>query len=104
DATFLGVDYTSSAFDLYPVSEHGTFPILLPDGKFIVEGEVYRITHKELDSIDRLEGYPSFYRRTVIQTLKNRLCYVYYWPKRVTHKSQEHIRLDGNVKSWEGPQ
>ena len=44
-----------------------------------VWGEVWEVTNKKVArSLDTLEGYPSHYNRTLVQTSKGHWCWMYY--------------------------
>jgi len=50
----------------------GSFPaVLMEKGESQVSGEVYEVTDSVFESIEHLEGYPSFYNRTDIPVLLN---------------------------------
>ena len=55
---------TQPAFTLY---DFGPFPGMVATGSHAVIGEVYEVDEPMLAAMDRLEGHPSFYRRTTIQ-------------------------------------
>jgi gamma-glutamylaminecyclotransferase len=46
----------------------GGCPGIVPhaDPKWTIEGEVYRVTDSVLSNIDKLEGHPNFYERTLV--------------------------------------
>ena len=46
----------------------GGFPGVVPDDDRSVVGEVYEVTDECLKALDRLEGHPSFYKRTPVVT------------------------------------
>ena len=46
--------------------ELGAFPGLVGDGAHAVEGEVYEVDAEIAAALERLEGYPRFYRRITI--------------------------------------
>lgn len=47
----------------------GAFPAVTDGGDTAIHGEVYEVTDKTMDSLDMLEGYPSFYNRKKINTI-----------------------------------
>ena len=55
---------TQPAFTLY---DFGPYPGMVATGNHAVIGEVYEVDEPMLAAMDRLEGHPSFYRRTTIQ-------------------------------------
>jgi gamma-glutamylcyclotransferase len=60
----VGQACTQAAFDFFSL---GAFPGLVAGGHTAVEGEVYEVDAITLAALDRLEGHPSFYRRTRIE-------------------------------------
>lgn len=62
-AALVGATTTAPAFALYDL---GAFPGLVAVGEHAVAGEVYEVDVAGLARLDRLEGHPSFYRRTPI--------------------------------------
>ena len=54
---------TEPAFELRDL---GPLPGLVRGGSHAVVGEVYEVDDVTLAALDRLEGHPSFYRRTAI--------------------------------------
>lgn len=60
DAAFVGLARTEPAFELVSL---GPFPAIVPGGRTVVVGEVYAVDPPTLDSLDRLEGHPTFYQR-----------------------------------------
>ncbi|MCC6649382.1 MAG: gamma-glutamylcyclotransferase [Polyangiaceae bacterium] len=62
-AALLGAATTTPTFTLYDL---GAFPGLVACGEHVVAGEVYEVDAVGLAHLDRLEGHPSFYRRTPI--------------------------------------
>ncbi len=65
DARFLGEFTTDPVYSMY---NFGTYPAVSELGKTAIAGEVYEISESLLESIDRLEWYPEFYQRVMIQT------------------------------------
>ena len=50
----------------------GSFPaVLMEEGESQVSGEVYQVSSEVFESIEHLEGYPSFYNRTDIPIILN---------------------------------
>jgi gamma-glutamylcyclotransferase (GGCT)/AIG2-like uncharacterized protein YtfP len=54
---------TEATFELRDL---GAFPGLVRGGAHAVAGEVYEVDADTLAALDRLEGHPRFYRRTLI--------------------------------------
>jgi gamma-glutamylcyclotransferase (GGCT)/AIG2-like uncharacterized protein YtfP len=79
----IGTDEVSG-FKMYNL---GSFPACVPSKYSKVFGEIYdcseypdRFKNKDgvLHSLDMLEGYPRFYNRKVITTLKGHECWIYF--------------------------
>ncbi len=65
NARFLGEFTTSSVFSMY---NFGNYPAVSDTGDTSIQGEVYEINQQQLESTDRLEWYPEFYQRVIIET------------------------------------
>ena len=65
DARFLGEFTTDPVYSMY---HFGSYPAVSEFGRTAITGEVYEISTLQLASIDRLEWYPDFYQRLVIET------------------------------------
>jgi gamma-glutamylaminecyclotransferase len=63
-SNFLGPAKTLPIFDLRFL---GNFPGLVMNGDTVVHGEVYEIDSKTLAAMDKMEGHPHNYRRTMIR-------------------------------------
>lgn len=64
EAERLGEAYTEPSFELYSL---GGFPGMICGGRDAVRGELYRVNERTLDALDRLEGHPNFYVRSMIR-------------------------------------
>jgi gamma-glutamylcyclotransferase (GGCT)/AIG2-like uncharacterized protein YtfP len=62
-AFFEGPARTSDGFALFDL---GAFPGMVRAEAGVVHGEVYRVDDHTLAALDRLEGHPDFYVRTLI--------------------------------------
>jgi gamma-glutamylcyclotransferase (GGCT)/AIG2-like uncharacterized protein YtfP len=72
EVTFLGTERVSG-FDMYSM---GGFPFITPaQGEIRIE--LYKVGHATMLRLDRLEGYPSFYDRKLIQTSKGQ-AWIYF--------------------------
>ncbi len=65
DARFLGAFTTEPVYSMY---SFGTYPAVSESGNTPIEGEVYEISDAQLAMTDRLEWYPDFYQRLMIDT------------------------------------
>jgi len=61
----LGTFKTKPVFTMYSL---GMFPAISLVGKTAISGEVYSVDEDTFKRLDILEGYPSFYNRTKIDT------------------------------------
>jgi len=54
----------------FGMASNGSFPAVYrdPASEANVAGELYRVTPKQLERVDRLEGHPEWYSREPIQT------------------------------------
>jgi gamma-glutamylcyclotransferase (GGCT)/AIG2-like uncharacterized protein YtfP len=64
-AELLGPHRTEPRFTLYRL---GAYPGLVAGGATAVSGEVYRVSHAGMATLDRLEDYPRLYDRMLIPT------------------------------------
>ena len=80
-------------------------PFIVPD-KQSVHGEVYNITGKLLARLDRIEGHPDVYKRTMVTLANGIEAYMYVGIGYASHirrlVDQGLIELDDNfdVKAW----
>ena len=74
DSDYLGLDKLQGE---YTMLDLGSFPGLLLEGSTDITVEVYDIDDTTFQSLDWLEGYPSFYNRTEVETLYG-TAWVYY--------------------------
>ena len=63
-SNYLGEALTDAAFTMLHL---GGYPGVVRAGSTQILGEVYEVDDKTLSRLDRLEGHPSFYRRTPIR-------------------------------------
>lgn len=61
----LGEHITEPKYTMYSL---GSFPAVTLRGDTGISGEVYAVDDETFARLDRLEGYPHFYDRTVIDT------------------------------------
>ena len=92
DAKFLGEHITD---DKYTMISLGGFPGVLENGKTAIKGEVYEVTDDIFASLDRLEGYPSFYGRKQIDTVYGK-AWIYLLPE--SYLSYSRV-LSGNWRT-----
>jgi gamma-glutamylaminecyclotransferase len=57
----------SKTLPAYSMHDMGYFPAVVAGGELEISGEVYEVDAQTLDRLDRLEGHPRFYRRTVVE-------------------------------------
>jgi gamma-glutamylcyclotransferase (GGCT)/AIG2-like uncharacterized protein YtfP len=65
DARYLGEFTTDPGYSMY---NFGNYPAVSEIGITSIQGEVYEISEQQLASTDRLEWYPEFYQRVLIET------------------------------------
>lgn len=89
-AEFLGPCTISSSFYLVDL---GPFPAALPSNEqHEIVGEVYKIDSNILRNTDRLEGYPGFYNRSLIETD--------FGPAWIYHFDDDSHKNKGAIKEW----
>lgn len=62
---YLGTFTTPALYTMYNLGE---FPAVAKDGGTAIYGEVYEVSHETLTLLDRLEGHPEWYCRSLITT------------------------------------
>ena len=80
-ARYEGQARTRAAYRMHSL---GGFPgvVAVTDGPEAIEGEVYFVDAATLARLDRLEGHPRFYRRTVIALADGTRATTYLLPNR----------------------
>lgn len=63
-AAYIGKAITEPAFTMIDL---GSFPAIVDEGTTAIRGELYIVDKATLRALDRLEGHPSFYKRTTIR-------------------------------------
>lgn len=76
-AKFLG---TCETLPQYSLISLGSYPGVLKGGETMIQGELYEVTPKEFEGLDRLEGHPNYYKREVIETSEGD-AWIYLLPK-----------------------
>ncbi len=61
---YIGKGITKRNYTLYNL---GGFPGMVLGGNNAIVGEIYKICSVTMTHLDRLEGHPQFYRRTIIE-------------------------------------
>ena len=77
---FPGAVIVGKATTLYPdydMIDLGSFPGVLLQGTSKVVGEVWEVDEDTLKLLDQIEGYPTFYDRTVVHTTEGK-AWMYY--------------------------
>lgn len=94
---FVGPAVTSKLdYSLYDL---GSFPAAVLNGNNRIEGEVWIVDEDTMEDLDRIEGYPAFYKRIQIDTTQGR-AWMYYIPDIENYRAEE-IEADTNhVTSW----
>lgn len=64
NAEFVGEAQTSPEYDLVNL---GAFPGMVAGGETGIKGEIFSVNDVTLKALDRLEGHPVFYRRTMLK-------------------------------------
>jgi gamma-glutamylcyclotransferase (GGCT)/AIG2-like uncharacterized protein YtfP len=67
-------DATANGLRLYDL---GPFPMAVPEAGFRVDGEVYALTGRHLQALDRFEGAPRLYQRVPWTLNDGRVAWIY---------------------------
>lgn len=59
----------------------GSFPAIVDRGNTAIVGEVFELNKDALKDVDRLEGHPTFYRRTQVALADGELVETYLWQR-----------------------
>ena len=94
-SNFLGETETEPVFTML---NWGGFPGLLHHGHGKIKIEVYEIESEETwQNLDRLEGYPNFYNRMIIET-EFGFAWIYYNPLTDNNKNSDIVESGDWVK------
>lgn len=92
---FLGDDKINN-FSMYSL---GSFPFIIPtETEKTIDVEVYEVTPEVFASLDRLEGYPSFYNRMEVDTSHGK-SWIYYIEDKETYGDTPEVS-NGNWKEY----
>ncbi len=69
----------------YELLDLGYFPAMVAGGQTAVAGEIYAVGEATLQRLDRLEGHPHFYTRTIIQLEDGTQVQTYLLPSDQAH-------------------
>ncbi len=96
-ATFIADAVTSeSKYNLWNL---GAFPATTLNGKSYISGEVWVVDQETMQDLDRIEGYPAFYKRTQVDTTQGRAWM--YFISDIENYQAEYIEPDINqIASW----
>lgn len=67
-ADFVGPATTTKAW--YDMVDFGPFPAVVPGGDSYISGEVWEVNDEVMEVLDRIEGYPDFYNRQIVETTR----------------------------------
>lgn len=85
-ADLLGCHRTEPCFTMFNL---GAYPGVVGGGTTAIVGEVYRVGAKDLDLLDRLEGYPRLYDRKLIASHLGR-AWIYLYRGRISGRTLIH--------------
>lgn len=94
-AEFVTVATTSSG--LYRMIDLGAFPAVLFGGKDDIVGEIWEVTDEVFEQLDRIEGYPDFYTRTIVQTDQG-YAWMYHFRKNHDYAGTPVDSVDGVIE------
>lgn len=85
--------FNVEGFEMY---SYGAFPFIKHgDGTIIVE--VYEVDEETFKRLDRLEGYPSFYDRELIEVGGQHQAWIYF----IEQDASDNLRVEnGDWKDW----
>ncbi len=84
-STFKGVDVIEG----WNMVSLGAFPGIFK-GEGVVHIEVYEVEEEEMERLDRLEGYPTFYNRTQVDTEHGK-AWIYYLNNPSRYSNSERL-------------
>lgn len=100
---FIGEAITCENYNLYPVSTF-MFPYMLEDESIHpIKGELYELTHSNIESIDRFEGTPNHYYRKEIEVKyqdKVYTAYTYFRSQDNPSKYEKDLPMDEWTKEF----
>lgn len=91
-ARFLGAARTTPRFQMHSL---GLYPGVVEGGSQAIAGELYEVDETGVAMLDRLEGHPDFYRRTVIELDDGAVASTYLLP--YDHVAHRPVIVSG---SW----
>lgn len=92
------ITVTETAMPLYDMINLGSFPGVLVGGDSYVVGELWEVDNEAMKDLDRIEGYPTFYNRQIVETLHGP-AWMYYlsasdFPSEQTMKPSTENKLE----------
>ena len=66
DCKYLGTAITTDS--IFNLIDLGKFPTITMDGKYKIQGELWSVTNEKLRELDKIEGYPMIYTKTLVNT------------------------------------
>jgi gamma-glutamylcyclotransferase (GGCT)/AIG2-like uncharacterized protein YtfP len=97
DKGFKGITRTLPEFKL--ININGEFPVVIPDGKGRVVGEVYECENRTFDFMDSLEECPGTQNRVIISLENGARAHMYLLPKHKAPNREEEIP-SGDWVEW----
>ena len=101
DATPLGKAYTT--YPDYSMMDLGAFPAVTMNGKYKIQGEVWEVDDVGLETLDAIEGYPTFYSRTPTHTTQGKAWMYFLDPNKYQGSPPEEsnqITIDRDTLIW----
>jgi gamma-glutamylcyclotransferase (GGCT)/AIG2-like uncharacterized protein YtfP len=95
DTYYVGGAITKPDWQLWDL---GQFPALVPGGQDIIVGEVWEVDDELMRVLDQIEGYPTLYRRQLIETDRGTV-WAYYMPDPEQYGG-ELITSEDGVIEW----
>ena len=105
NATFLGESVTKNNYILYDCGfPMAVVPKGVPDEVALpIMGEVFDVDDATLRDCDRLEGHPTFYRRTLVPILREGIEEDVWMYELVSNTGTNRLsNIDNNMYNWLG--
>jgi len=99
------VGKATTTYPDYDMIDVGQFPAVVLKGTYKIQGEVWEVNNDTMDELDRIEGYPDFYKRVITNTTQGK-AWMYYLERDSwvgLHLDADSPQIDiinDEVKSW----
>ena len=102
EATIVGKAVTN--YPDYDLIDLGSFPAVIKNGTYKIQGEVWEVTDEVMEQLDAIEGYPDFYQRELTHTTMGK-AHMYYLNRDAftglnNEESPQIETINDEVKVW----